>query len=211
MTRWNVLIKAAVVLTLVWTGVWGIRAYAGSRKNTAERVARVIATAEFADWSGRNPQPDNPEAQRRAAKLGEIAGLVNLLDFQQRDAHRRDHSDTALFSKLSAQEKVRYMDLTVKKSFRQFMKSLDGMRPKQRKQFIEQGLKEFSQGGSEEDVDRAKALGTDMLTTISVDNMRAYFEASSPDTQLSLAPLIEMVNESVQGLRGNEFGHRNEN
>ena len=95
-------------------------------------------------------------------------------------------------------------------SFRRFMKSLDAMPPKQRKQFIEQALKEFEQGGSEEDVARAKALGADMLTKISVDGMRAYLESSSADTKLKLAPLIEMVNETVQGLRGNEFGHRNE-
>jgi len=209
-TRWHVIFKALLVLALVWTGVWGIRAYAAAWKNTAARVARVIAAADFADWSDRTTVPDTPEARRRAAKLGEIAALVNLLDFQERDAHRRDRSDAALFSKLSPPEKARYMDLTVMESFRRFMKSLDAMPPKQRKQFIEQALKEFAQGGSEEDVARAKALGADMLTKISVDGMRAYLESSSADTKLKLAPLIEMVNETVQGLRGNEFGHRNE-
>ena len=205
------MIKAAVVLTLVWTGVWGMRAYAGSRKNSAQRVARVISKAEFADWSGFADLPDTAEAQHRAAQLREIAGLVNSLDFQQREAHRRDGSDVALFSKLSRQEKARYLDLTVMESFKHLMKSLDGMAPKQRKQFIEQGLKEFAQGGSEEDAARAKALGADMLTKISVEGMRAYFGTASADTKLKLAPLIEMISETMQGLRGNEFGHRNEN
>lgn len=211
MTRSKVILRALLVLILVWTAVWGIRTYADSRRNSAERVARVIAKADFADWSGRTTLPDNAEARHRDARLRQIAGRVNLLDFQEREAHRHDGSDASLFSKLSPQEKARYMDLTVMESFKHLMKSLDAMQPKQRKQFIEQGLKEFAQGGSEEDAARAKAMGADMLSKVSVEGMRAYLESASPDTQLKLAPLIDMVNEAVQGLRGNEFGHRNEN
>lgn len=210
MTRWNVTLKVVVVLTLVWSGVWAVRVFAQSREDTAARVARVIAGVAFADWSGRSPQPDNPEARQREAKLREIAGLVNLLDFQQREAHRRDRSDAALFSKLSPQEKSLYMDLTVMETFRRFMKSLDRMPPQQRKQFVEQGLREFAQGGSEEDGARAKILGTAMLSNISTDSIRAYLESSNADTKLKLAPLIETVNETMQGLRGNEFRHRGE-
>jgi len=210
-TRSQVILRALLVLTFVWTAVWGIRAYAKSMRNTAERVARVIAAANFADWSGRSTLPDNAAAQRRDAQLRQIAGLVNLLDFQEREAHLRDGSDAALFGKLSPQEKARYMDLTVMQTFKRLMNSLDAMPPKQRKQFIEQGLREFAQGASEEDAARAKAMGADMLTKVSVEGMRAFLEAASPDTQLKLAPLIEIVNEAVQGLRGGEFGHRNEN
>ena len=54
----------------------------------------------------------------------------------------------------------------------------------------------------------AKALGADVLGKISLDGMRAYFGNSSSDTKRSLAPLIEVVNETMQGLRGNEFGPR---
>ena len=38
--------------------------------------------------------------------------------------------------------------------------------------------------------------------------MQAYFEKSSADTKLDLAPLMEAMNETMQGLRGNEFGPR---
>lgn len=211
MTRRQVIFRTVWILALVWSGVWGIRAYAGSHKNTAQRVAKVIAKADFADWSARASQPDTPEARRRDTQLRAIADLVNLLDFQEREAQHRNHSETALFSKLSQQEKIRYLELTVMQSFQHLLKLLDALPPKQRKQFIEQGLKEFAQGGSEEDAARAKAMGADMLSKVSVEGMRAYLESASPDTQLKLAPLIDMVNEAVQGLRGNEFGHRNEN
>lgn len=209
-TRWNVIIKAVLVLALVWTGVWAVRAYADSRKNTAERVGREIEKAAFADWSDRSTLPESPETQRRDKKLREIANLVNLLDFQEREAHRRNRTDAAFFSKLNPQEKGRYIELTVMESIKRFIASLDGMPPKQRKQFIEQGLKEFAQGSSEEELARTKALGADMLTKISIEGMRAYLGKSSADAKLNLAPLIEVVNETMQGLRGNEFGPRHE-
>lgn len=210
MTLRHVILRALLVLTLVWTGVWAVRAYAESKKLTAERVAGIVAKADFADWSDRAAPPDNADAQRRESQLREIARLVNLLDFQERDAHRRKHTDAALCGKLSAREKALYLDLTVMESFRRFMRSLDGMRPQQRKRFIEQGLREFAQGGGDDELARARALGADTLTKASPDAVRAYLAGASTDTILNLAPLIEVVNETVQGLRGNDFGPRHE-
>jgi hypothetical protein len=209
MTRWNAIVSTVIVLVLVWSGVWGIRTYADSMKNTAQRVGREMAMADFADWSDRDVPPDDPEAKRRDQKLSEIADLVNALDFQERDGYRRNRTDAAFFNKLSRREKARFIELTVMESFKRFMKSLDGMPPKQRKEFIEQGLREFAQGRSEEERARAKAVSADMLNGISLDAVRAYLDHSSPDAKLKLAPLIEVVNETMQGLRGNEFGaHR---
>ena len=208
MTRRNVIFKAVSVLALVWSVVWGIRTYADSLRDTAQRVAREMADADFADWSNRNVPPDNPEAMRRDRKLGEIAGMVNALDFQERDAYRRDHTEAAFLGKLDPREKGRFLDLTVMESFKRFMKSLDAVTVKQSKEFIEQAIREYAQGRSEKDIARAKA-GADMLTEISPDAVRAYLENSSTDTKLKLAPLIETVNETMEGLRGNEFGrHR---
>jgi hypothetical protein len=36
--------------------------------------------------------------------------------------------------------------------------------------------------------------------------MRAYFEKSSMETKLDLAPLMQAINETMQGIRGNQFG-----
>ena len=206
MTRWNVIVRAVLVLALVWSGVWGLRVYADSLKNTAQRVGREMAKADFADWSDRDIPPDPAEARRRERKLGEIADLVNALDFQERDAYRHNRTDAAFFNKLSRREKGRFIELTVMESFKRFMKSLDGMPPKQRKEFIEQGLREFAQGRSDEELAQAKVLGADMLSRISLEGMRAYLDDSSSDAKLKLAPLIETVNETMQGLRGNDFG-----
>ena len=206
MTRWNIVIKALLVLTLVWLAVWGIRAYTGSRQITAERVNREIARANFADWSDRESPPDGPDAARRHQELRKIANLVNRLDFQEREKNRQNRAGEAFFRKLSPSEKSLFIDLTVMESMNRFMESLDTMPPEQRRKFVEQGLKEVEQGRTAEEMARAKELGSDLLEKISQQGLRAYFEKSSADTKLDLAPLMEAVNETMQGLRGNEFG-----
>jgi hypothetical protein len=204
----DVIIKAALVLVVVWGCVWGIRAYAGSRKITAERVNRAVAEANFADWSGEKSAPSAAEAKRREKELRNIATLVNRLDFQEREKNRENRAGENFFRKLSPDEKNLFIELTVVESMSRFMESLDAMKPEQRKKFVEQGLKEINEGRTKAEMERADQLGADLLDQISQQGMKAYFEKSSSDTKLDLAPLMEAMNETMQGLRGNEFGPR---
>ncbi len=208
MRRKDVIIKALLILLLVWSCVWGIRAYAGSRKITAERVNRAVAEANFADWSAQIGSPDAAQAQRREDELRKIAIMVNRLDFQEREKNRENRSGEAFFRKLAPSEKSLFIDLTLVESMSRFMESLDTMKPEQRKKFVEQGLKEINEGRTKDEMERADQLGAELLDKISQQGMKAYFEKSSPDTKLDLAPLMEAMNESMQGLRGNEFGPR---
>jgi hypothetical protein len=208
MARRNVWIKAAVILFAVWMGVWALRSFAGSKRITSARVDREIAAANFADWSDLRAERDVVEAKRREGALREIAEMVNRLDFQEREKNRENRSGEAFFRKLSAEEKSLFIDLTVMESMSRFMQSLDAMTPEQRKKFVEQGLKEIREGRTEAEMARADELGEDLLNKISEEGMKAYFQKSSADTKLDLAPLMEAMNEAMQGLRGNEFGPR---
>ncbi len=210
MSRRKVIFKAVLVLVIVWASVWAIRSYAGSRKITAERVNREIAAANFADWSENDSSPGGPEAKRREEKLRDIAGMVNRLDFQEREKNRRNRAGEDFFRMLSPGEKNLFIDLTVMESMNRFMEALDSMPPEQRRKFVEQGLKEIENGRTAEEMARAKELGSDLLDKISREGTRAYFEKSSADTKLDLAPLMEAINETMQGLRGNEFGPRHQ-
>lgn len=202
------MIKAALVIIAVWACVWAVRAYAGSRKITAESVDREVARANFADWSGQTSPPDAAETRRRDGEIHKIAGLVNRLDFQEREKSRETRSGETFFRKLAPDEKGRFIDLTIVESMGRFMESLDAMKPDQRRKFVEQGLKDIQAGRTGADLARADALGTDLLDKISQQGMKAYFEKSSADTKLDLAPLMNAINEQMQGLRNNEFGPR---
>lgn len=206
MNRRKVILRAALVLVAVWTCVWAIRSFAASRKVTAERLNARMQQANFADWSDQLSPPNAAEAQRRENELREIAEVVNRLDFQEREKNRGNRAGDAFFRKLSPSEKSLFIDLTVMESMNRFMESIDSMPPDQRRKFVEQGLREIEQGRTQEEMARAEELGADLLEKISKEGMRAYFEKSSTDTKLDLAPLMEAINETMQGLRGNEFG-----
>jgi hypothetical protein len=208
MSRRNAWIRGLVVLALVWACVWGIRTYAGSRKITAERVNREVRDARFADWSDHKSGDDSAEAARREAELRKIADLVNRLDFQEREKNRENRTGEDFFRKLTPDEKSLFIELTIAESMGRFMEALDSMGPEQRKKFVEQGLKDIQEGKTQEEMARTDALGAELLDKVSEEGMKAYFEKSSADTKLDLAPLMESMNEVMQGLRGNEFAPR---
>lgn len=208
MGRRAVIIKALAILVLVWIGVWGIRAWASSRRVTATMVERQVNKAKLDDWSKLEGDPDPAEASRREKEIRNIAGLVNRLDFRERQKNRDEHSNEVFFSKLNARERELFFDLTIRETMDTFMEALDQMSPDQRKRFVDEGLKEIQSGRTEAEMKRSRELGDDLLSKASEQGMRAYFEKASAETKLDLAPLLEAMNETMQGLRGGEFGGR---
>jgi hypothetical protein len=201
MRRSRILLQTALLLALIWGGVTALRAFAGSKQVTAAKVNREIEAAAFEDWSER--EATDPAREK---KLREIAGLVNRLDFAERQKTRDDRTTEGFFRRMSPSEKKLFIDLTVRESMGKFMEAIDALPPEKRKEFVKQGLSEIESGKTEEEMAKARELGDDLLETIAGEGMRAYFEKASADTKLDLAPLMESMNEVMQGLRGQEFG-----
>lgn len=206
MRRNRVIVQSLLILALIWGAVTGVRAIAGSKRITAQKVAAEVNEANFEDWSQHAQAPDAATAKRRDEKLREVAGLVNRLDFAEREKNRDDRATENFFRKMSGDEKKLFIDLTIRESMGKFMEALDALPPEKRKEFVEQGLREIESGKTAEEMARARELGDDLLETISGEGMRAYFEKASADTKLDLAPLMESMNEVMQGLRGQDFG-----
>lgn len=194
------------VLALVWALVFAVRSFASSEKITAELIEREVKELKFDDWS-ENPG-SGAVAKEREEEIRRIADMVNRLDFAEREKNRQNRGGEDFFRKLSTTEKNLFIDLTIMESMSRFMEALDQMPEEQRKSFVERGLKEIQEGRTEEEMARAKELDETLLTKISEEGMRAYFDKASADTKLDLAPLMEAMNEVMQGLRGNEFGPR---
>jgi DNA-directed RNA polymerase specialized sigma24 family protein len=201
-----IIIKAAAALAVIWILVFAVRSIAASKKITAERLQNEISELAFDDWS--EDSGSSSEAEERENEIRRIADMVNKLDFEERQKNRENQSAEDFFRKLDAREKNLFVDLTIVETMGRFMEALDQMPPEQRKDFVQKGLSEIQEGRTEEDMARAQEMDEDLLTKISEEGMRAYFNEASADTKLDLAPLMEAMNEVMQGLRGNEFGQR---
>lgn len=198
--------KAIAVLAVIWMVVFAVRSMAASKKITAERLDREITGLRFEDWS--ESAGSASDAKEREDEIRRIAQMVNRLDFTERERNRESRNTEDFFRKLNAREKNLFIDLTIVETMGRFMEALDQMPPEQRKDFVEKGLREIQEGRTEEEMARAQEIDEQLLTKISQEGMRAYFNEASADTKLDLAPLMEAMNEVMQGLRGNEFGSR---
>jgi len=202
--RTGLVIKGVVVLLAVWVLVWGVRSFAGDRKITAQSVDQELRGLNFTDWS-ENPGT-TAERGRREEGIRRVSEMYNRLDFTEREKNRESRSGEVFFKKLDQGEKELFINLTIVESMNRFMEALDQMPADQRKRFVEKGLEEIREGRTEEEMERAEEMDDKLLTKISEEGMRAYFDKASADTKLDLAPLMEAMNEVMQGLRGREFG-----
>lgn len=200
------IIKALAVLAAVWIVVFTVRSVAASKKITAQRLNQEISSLRFDDWS--ESTGSGADSEKREKDMRRIAGMVNRLDFKEREKNRENRATEDFFRKLNSREKNLFIDLTIVETMGRFMEALDQMPAEQRKQFVQQGLEEIQQGRTEEEMARAQEMDDQLLTKISQEGMRAFFNGASADTKLDLAPLMEAMNEVMQGLRGNEFGQR---
>lgn len=205
MNRRALILRTALLLAVVWAVVAGIRLAAANQKPSAEKIARAVDKADFADWSGQE-SGNGTDAKRREKDLRKIAAMFNELDFRERERGREMHLGEDFFPKLSREEKRLFIDLTVSQSMNRMMEALDAMPEKERRKFVKQGLEEIAEGRTEQEMLRARDLGDDLVARMTREGMRAYYEKASIDTKLDLAPLMEAMNEVMQGLRGREFG-----
>lgn len=199
------ILQAIAAITIVWVTVFAVRSWAASKKITVATIDAKIASAQIDDLS-KNENLDAALAKKREDHIREIAGLTNRLDFKEREKNRDQRSSETFFKRLNSRERQLFIELTVAESMNQFMKALDKMPVEERKRFVKQGLAEIEKGKTAEDLQRTKELGDDVMEKIAQEGMRAYFEKASTDTKLDLAPLMESMNDVMQGLRGNRFG-----
>lgn len=206
MSRTSVIVRTLLVLAVVWTGVWLVRSAAGMVKLTAARIGAEVRVAAFDDWSQPPAAPDPAVVERRRKQLEKIANQIQRLDFQERINLRRDRTSEQLFARLSPDEQNRFVELTVMESIERFLDSLEALPPKQRKRFIEMGLRELGDEVEDRGTPAVNPLISGMIEQAGIEGIRAFVRTSNAATKFSLGPVVEAINESIQGIRGHEFG-----
>ncbi|MBK1826699.1 hypothetical protein [Haloferula rosea] len=204
MGKKRILIQAAILLAVAWAVVIGVRAVAGSQRITAEKISQTIAEADFGDWS--TGVPAGASLEDREDQLLEIVDMINRLDFAERERTRDNRTGEEFFRKLAPAEKDRFVKLTVAKTMETMLRALDGMPPEERKKIVEDGLRDIESGRTAEEMSRTRELSDELLNQITSEGMKAYFEETSAETKLDLAPLMEAMDGVVKGLRAHDFG-----
>lgn len=191
------MVRALMVLALVWTTVWAVRAVAGSFRITADRIERE--SRAFADIPSGTAE--------REARIRNIAGMIGRMDYLERAEHRRLGTSARLFERLTPAEQVLFVDLTVMPGLESLLDSMAALPARQRKRFIEQGIREMSEdsGGTP---NPAMGQVVKQLERADMVQLRMMLKLAGPRLKLQLAPLADAVNEALQGMSGAGFGPR---
>jgi hypothetical protein len=185
-TSW---LKAALILAALWIVVGGIIWLARSARPTPDSVAKYADT---------HPVTAGQSAAEREKIMKRLAEQLNQLDYEQRREVRMGHRVELFFKSLTPAEQSEFIDLTFPAGFRQMMEAFNKMPPQRRKAFVDRTLKEMQSRGDQggdlppDDPNRKKIVE---------QGLQAFYSDASAETKMDLAPLMEEMQRSLQGLR----------
>ena len=192
----GILIKGGILLVSIWLVVWGVTSWTDGRKATAERVSEMIDESAFDDWS--QEVGDESDVSLRRERLEEIAQVLNRLDLRQRDRLRENRSGMKLFTRLSTEEKIYFVELTLTQSMKRMMEAFDQMPEKERERLVEKSLRDL-QGQGGDDLARLQNEDPEVLDRIVKQGLGAYYQNASAETKMDLAPLMDAFGEVLSG------------
>ncbi|MDB4436262.1 hypothetical protein N9139_02180 [Akkermansiaceae bacterium] len=190
------LIKGGGLLIAIWLVVWGVTTWTDGRKATAERVSEMIYDSSFDDWSQEVGSKLNSSARRD--KIEDIAKVLNRLDLRQREKLHDTRAGMKLFTRLSTDEKVYFLELTLTQSMKRMMEAFDQMPEKERERLVEKSLRDL-QGQGGEDITRLQDEDPEVIERIVKEGLGAYYQKASAETKMDLAPLMDAFGEVLSG------------
>jgi len=133
----------------------------------------------------------------RGKVIGQVAAQLNKLNFDQRQELRKSEIDRRLFEEMTAEERKRFLDLTLPEGFRQLMLALNKMDPAKRKKIVQRAL---------DDIEKDHPEAKERLDRIEVQKMisqgmDSFYSEASADVKLDFAPVIEQLQRATQTMR----------
>lgn len=186
--RWKIWTGAVALITAIWLatvlGGWVL----GKFEPTAARVSESLVEHPLKAFHG----------SARETRLAELADQVNRLNFQERQALRRDPVFQESFTSMSRRERADFIQATLPRGMQQLMESLNRMEPSERERLVRRTLRRME----EADPDAAEErLSDEDSQRIIEQGLKAFYEDATPETRLQLAPVIEQMQRQMQRLR----------
>jgi len=202
----GVFIKAAIVLLVLWSAVWGVSKIAGGMKPTPEKTIAFLEKNDLAEI-------EDPEQRKQV--LGELADMLNgmdgaqVQDFQKQvfgdpEAENIEDRRNQFFDNLSPDEQWYFMERRIGRAFDQMMTAFNDMDRDERKKVVDQTLRRMRNDQSEDRqaLERLEGRDREMFEKISNEGFRAYYEEASAETKMDLAPVLEEMQKHLGGGRG---------
>lgn len=178
-------LPALVVVLAIWAVAGGILFVLNQARPTPEKITAFLAKNPIAS------------AGNRDAVLESVAGQLNGLDFEQRQALRRSGELRAFFESLTPAERSRFLDLTLPDGMSQLMTALNKMDADRRKRIVNRILDDLRRDSPE----IAERIDDADVQKIITQGLSSFFEEADAQVKLDFAPVIEELQNATRSLR----------
>jgi hypothetical protein len=179
--------KGFLILAAIWIVAGGLILLARQAQPTAESVSKFAAAHPVASLQG----------EARARHLERLADQINRLAFEDRRELRMNRAQDETFRALTPEEQARFLDRTLPSGMTQMMEAFNKMEPAKRKRFVDRALEEMRSHAPAE----APPVNDAHLQRIVAEGLKAFYNDSSAETKMDLAPLIEEMQRGLQNVR----------
>ena len=180
--------KAVLILAMIWLAVAGVMMWARHARPSPESIAKYLDAHSI---EGRT-------LQERRAIIDGFADRLNRLNFDERRTTRMDKRSSQFFKGLTPDEQAYFIERTVPAGFKQMMEALNKMTPDKRAAFVFRAIndmrKEREEGG--EPPPKLDDLNVQKIMTT---GMKSFYDEASPETKMTLAPLIDEMQRNLTG------------
>jgi len=183
-------IKLVGLLLALWAVIGGAIYFVRGAKPTPEKVMQYLT-----DHPVEKASPGE-----RSQMVEKVAKQLNQLAYEERREVRMSRKLDGFFKELPPDEQTRFLDLTLPTGFKQMMEALNKMDPVKRKRFVKKALEDMKKREGEEMPEENQKLDANGQKIID-QGFRSFYGEASAETKMDVAPLIEQLQQNIQGLR----------
>ena len=197
----SIFIKAGVILCLLWGVVLAVAKISGDQRVDPESI-RVFLVENPVETEDGEPL----DADQRREIIDEYAEKLNRLNWKQRrelreTAHEAGEPGRVFFESLNKDEQIYLIEKTVDAHFKSVMNAFNDMEKSERAEMIRKISKDMeSDDQGRREMERLKEEDEQVLEKIVESGMRAYYKEANAEVKLDLAPLMQQMQERMQGL-----------
>ncbi len=196
----KILLGALGALVAIWGAVAGIMRLTEKHTTTPEKVLDAMATVPWVV----DENADLSEAERKE-HIDRVIIQVNLLNFEQRRQMREADGDQdtgrMFMESLTDDEKGYFMKETVEQHFKSVMKAFNQMSREERQRVVDQARKDMQRNRVEgQNMERLQERDEKVFQQVVEKGLGAYYEDASAETKMDLAPLMEEMQQRINGM-----------
>lgn len=194
----KLLLVTLAALIAIWGAVAGVMSLTDKHTTTPEKVQRMMADTPWIV----NENAELSEAERKK-HIDAVITQANLLTFEQRRDMRGEGQETAreFMESLTDEEKGYYMKETVEQHFKSIMKGFNQMSKEERQRIVTQARKDMERNNAEgQNMQRLQERDEKVFQQVVDKGLGAYYEEASAETKMDLAPLMEEMQQRMNGL-----------